>query len=165
MRGVAFACLAAYLVHPSRTYYVVYQTLESIGYGASIAVLLLIMGMWCDALFSKAHFGFCNGWGIPTENGVAPVPANMPPNCGHVACVSLSGSTCQRSPDHHMQKRWRMLAGRFWFPLLPWRSSYHPWHSAASTTPRLLQIMTLDGSSSRLYFGCGAEMQSFDCHA
>ena len=46
VRGVAFACSASYLMHPSRTLYVVFQTLESIGYGASIAVLLLIMAMW-----------------------------------------------------------------------------------------------------------------------
>ncbi|BDA50291.1 hypothetical protein COCOBI_15-4200 [Coccomyxa sp. Obi] len=48
VRGVAFACSAAYLVHPLRTLYVVFQTLESIGYGASITVLLLIMAMWLE---------------------------------------------------------------------------------------------------------------------
>ncbi|BDA44547.1 hypothetical protein COCOBI_06-0230 [Coccomyxa sp. Obi] len=46
LRGVGYACLTAELRHPSRQLYIAFQTLESMGYGASIEVLFKTMGNW-----------------------------------------------------------------------------------------------------------------------
>ncbi|CAL8463230.1 g2764 [Coccomyxa elongata] len=46
LRGVGYACSTAELRHPSRQLHIAFQTLESMGYGASIEVLFKTMGDW-----------------------------------------------------------------------------------------------------------------------
>lgn len=46
VRGIGYANSAANIAHPSRELYIVYQTLETVGYGASIVVLFLAVASW-----------------------------------------------------------------------------------------------------------------------
>ncbi|KAK9903361.1 hypothetical protein WJX75_003768 [Coccomyxa subellipsoidea] len=48
LRGIGYANSAANIAHPSRELYIVYQTLETVGYGASVVVLFLVVASWLE---------------------------------------------------------------------------------------------------------------------